>query len=188
MRVPDAILRLLAGDAVVDLATGEERSPDADTTALLAFLSSVIDVRTMVEVGSSGGVTAGAFVAGHRGHGIVTSVEADRDAHDEAHGRLSGPISEGKVRLMHGDLREVLGRLTDGGYGLALLQHDPRGYDGILDEVVRLLVPSGIVIARRVLDPEAADDVAPFLQRIAELTNSATVLDLDGGLLLARLA
>jgi predicted O-methyltransferase YrrM len=186
--VPAAILRLLASDQVVDLVSGEPESPDSQCAALLAFLTSICDVRALVEIGSADGVTAGALVAGQRTRGIVTSIESDRAAHDAALARLAGPISDGRVRLMHGATAEVLSRLTDGGYGLALMQQDPAQYDAILDQVIRLVAPGGIIIARRVLAPEQADAIAPFLQRIAEISAHATIVDIDGGLLLATLA
>lgn len=187
MPVPDAVLRLLATDDLVKLTSDHPSAPDAETTALLAWISSVTGARTMVEIGSADGVTAGALVAGQRDRGIVTSVESDRTAHDAAQARLAGPITDGRVRLMQGVIADVLDRLTDDGYGLALVQHDPSDYENVLEDLLRLLVPGGVLIARRVLDPEHADDLAPFLQRVAEEASTCTILDLDGGLLLATI-
>lgn len=175
----------MASSAVLDLASGEPGTPSPDGAAFLAFLAAVCGKRTMVEVGSAGGVTAGALVAGQRSRGIVTSIESDRSSHDVAVARLATPISEGRVRLMNGAISEVLARLSDDGYGLALLQHDPADYDRLLDEVLRLLEPDGVLLARGVLAPEHADQVAPFLQRVAERATSCTIIDLDGGLLMA---
>lgn len=186
MPVPEAVLQLLVSDEVQAAATGDD-APGPEVLGLLSWIASTVETRAMVEIGSAGGSTAAAMIAGQRVRGIVTSIDNDLDSHKAAQARLGGAVSEGRARLMHGPVVDVLGRLTDSGYGLCLLQHDPGAYDDLLDDVLRLLTPGSILLARRVLDPEKADDVAPFLQRIAEKAQTSTIVDVDQGLLLATL-
>lgn len=190
MSVPDAVLRLLVSDEVTAVAanTGQaEDGPGAEVLGLLSWIASTLETRAIVEIGSARGATAAAMISAQRVRGIVTSIDNDRDSHDAAQRRLAQPVGEGRVRLMHGPVVDVLGRLTDGGYGACLLQNDPGAYDDLLDDVLRLLAPGSLLLARRVLDPEKADDVAPFLQRIAEKAVTSTIVDVDQGLLLATL-
>jgi predicted O-methyltransferase YrrM len=98
-----------------------------------------------------------------------------------------------RVRAIEGDPAAVLPRLADGAYDLVLLQ---TSVDPVhLDHALRLARPGGVIILRGTLQEGAravvrglvGDTEQSVLERLAEADNvDATVLPIDGGLVLAR--
>jgi len=186
--------RLFAEEAtvVVDARARatEARPPSPEEASLLAWLATrppddgPIDV---VEVGADGGVGALRIVAALPAHGTLTVIEADTNAHALTSEAAEVGGQADRVRAILGEPSDVLPRLADGRYGMCVLQCSPARYLGLLPEVLRLLAPGGILVARGVLRRgEHGAALARFLESVASMdTLRSVVLEEHDGLLLA---
>jgi predicted O-methyltransferase YrrM len=182
---PDAVVaaRERLGDDVT--------APAPEIGALLRWAVHTVHARAVVEVGAAGGLTAAWFLSALPARGVVTSIEEDPHAHGLATELYERLEAGSRVRAILGRPVTVLPRLSDEAYDIVLLQARPALRSEDLDHARRLLRPGGLLLARTVLQAgEHADTVADALLRLAEDEGfSATLLPLDGGLVLAtRLA
>lgn len=159
-------------------------APAAEIGALLAVLAS--SARSVVEVGSAGGVTGRWLLRGMPDRGILTSLEPQRDVHDRTSVALATAAADGRARPIQGDAATVLGRLADDGYQLVLLQTPPATLADLLAESFRVLAPGGVLIARRVLADDTVDQTT-FLSEVRDAATSFTLLPIDDGLLVAKI-
>lgn len=156
---------------------------DALTGRLLAALTGARQPRGIVEVGSAEGLTA-AWMASAVGRTVITTVEPDAAAADRARLVHESAGLPGIVRLLHSAAAdELLDRLSDAQYELAVIQTDPA--PGILAEIRRLLVPGGTLIVRRA-DVWFAHSAE--LARLLDSPNQTVVhLPINEGLVIATL-
>jgi len=153
-----------------------------EVASLLRLLAEASEVRHAVEVGSSGGVTGGWLMAGMGARGVLTSIESDSHQHTLASAAYADLGVGDRVRAILGDAATVLGRLSDDQYDLVLLQGPEVSRHLVAAE--RLLRDGGLLVVRGV---DAADGAAVLEAISGQDRWMATVLPLDGGLLLARL-
>jgi predicted O-methyltransferase YrrM len=153
-----------------------------EVAALLRVLAEAGEVRHAVEVGSSGGVTGGWLITGMGGRGVLTSIESDSHQHTLATAAYADLGVSDRVRAILGDPATVLGRLSDDQYDLVLLQG--AGMADHMAAAQRLLRDGGLLVARGVDDADGLTVLEAISQDDAW---TATVLPVDGGLLLARL-
>jgi predicted O-methyltransferase YrrM len=114
--------------------------------ATLRFLASVIDARSVVEVGTGTGVSGLWLLRGMRSDGVLTSVDLEAEHQRLARESLTeAGIESRRYRLISGAAMNVLPRLTDGHYDLVFLDGDKAEYADYLGEAVRLLRPGGVV-------------------------------------------
>lgn len=134
--------------------------------AALRFLTSLIEARAVVEIGTGTGVSGTWMLRGMRPDGVLTTVDTEAE-----HQRLArqafteAGIPPQRVRLISGAALEVLPRLTDGHYDLVFADGDKTEYAEYLAEALRLLKPGGIVVFDNAL---WHDRVADPAQRDAE--------------------
>ena len=158
------------------------RPPAVEVVALLRLLAETGEVRHAVEVGSSGGVTGGWLMAGMGPRGVLTSIESDSHQHTLATAAYADLGVTDRVRAILGDAATVFGRLSDDQYDLVLLQTSTTA--SFVAESERLLRDGGLLVVRGVDAP----DGRAVLEAIGRQDHwTATVLPVDGGLLLARL-
>lgn len=153
-----------------------------EVAALLRLLAETGEVRHAVEVGSSGGVTGGWLMAGMGERGVLTSIEVDSHQHTLATAAYADLGVNDRVRAILGDPATVLERLSDDQYDLVLLQGE--GVSDYLGTVQRLLRDGGLLVVRGV---DGADGTVLLEAISGDDAWTATVLPLDGGLLLAHL-
>jgi predicted O-methyltransferase YrrM len=172
--------------AARDRATPATESPSPEVGALLRWAALTCTARSVVEVGSAGGVTGLWLLRGLAERGVLTSIEPDPHTHgltEQAHEQAG---TAERVRSILGDPEAVLPRLSDGAYDLVVFQVVPVRV-GALDHAHRLLRPGGMLVSRGVLRPgEHAEEEARFLTALVEDERfDAAVLPLDGGVVLA---
>lgn len=166
--------------------------------AALRFLASVLDARSVVEVGTGTGVSGLWLLRGMRSDGVLTSVDTEAE-----HQRLAretfneGGIPAQRSRLIAGAALDVLPRLTDGHYDIVFCDGDKHEYSAYLNEALRLLRPGGVVAFDnslwhdQVADPAQRD---PETMAIRELLDqikqdeslTAVLLPVGDGLVLAK--
>jgi len=188
-------LRLLfaAEDAV--MTDARARAEDADPVspeegALLAWLAGRLPRDSgadVVEIGAAGGVGALHLVPALPRDATLTVIEHDTNAHALASEAVEVAGHGERVRSILGVPSEVLPRLADARYAMCVLQGDPRRYATLLDDILRVLVPGGLLVVRGVLRRgEHGAALARFLGSVADSDRlTATVLTEHGGMLLA---
>jgi predicted O-methyltransferase YrrM len=165
--------------------------PSPEVGALLRWAVTAAGARTVVEIGSAGGLSGLWILTALPVGGVLTSLEPDPDGHALAKRAFDGSHAGPRVRAIQGDPGTLLSRLADGSYDLVVLQAEPGAYPEHLQRARALLRPGGMLLARGVLPAgEHAEALTRFLHDLVEDPGfSATVLPLDDGIALAsRLA
>lgn len=188
-----AAVRRLTASEDAPLAAVRARAEQATTPpapevgALLRLLAGVGTVRHAVEIGAAGGVSATWLLAGMGERGVLTSIEADTHLHGLATAGVAETGVADRTRSILGDAATIVDRLSDGQYDLVLLQGDPTLHARLLSDVERLLRPGGLLVARRVL--AVPSGFSALAESVAvDPWSEVTVLPVDDGLLVARLA
>lgn len=129
--------------------------------AALRALASVLDARGVVEVGTGVGVSGLWLLEGMAPTGVLTTIDVDAD-HQRAARRAFAEVGTvpGRVRGITGRAADVLGRLTEGGYDLVLLDADPTGVETYLEKAVALLRPGGVMVVAGATDHDHVGDPA----------------------------
>ncbi len=166
--------------------------------AALRFLTSLLDARAVVEIGTGTGVSGLWMLRGMREDGVLTSVDLEAEHQRLARDsfREAGVPSQ-RFRLISGAALEVLPRLTDGHYDLVFCDGDKEEYGEYLAEAMRLLRRGGVVAFDnalwhdRVADPAQRDpetvSIRELCKRIADDEGLLPLLlPVGDGLLLAR--
>jgi predicted O-methyltransferase YrrM len=173
-------------------AEGVAGLPGPEVGGLLRWAAAVTAARTAVEIGAAGGLSGLWLLQGMDPRGVLTSIEADPHHHGLATAAYAEAGVNERVRSILGDPATVLPRLSDDGYQLCLLQDGHADDPGLLEHALRLLRPGGMLVVRRLAALASgahADGPATLLAELARDGRLvATVLPLDGGVLLATLA
>ncbi|GAB2732605.1 O-methyltransferase [Salinifilum aidingensis] len=112
---------------------------------MLRFLAAVLRAKAAVEIGTAAEGTC-ATVRGMAEDGVLTSIDVDPQAQRKARLALDqAGIPHSRVRLISGAAREVLPRLTEGGYDLVTVRTATTEPAAYLDLGLRLLRPGGVV-------------------------------------------
>lgn len=159
----------------------------------LAFIVAATDAQNLVEIGTGTGLSGLWLLAGNP-LATLTSIDSDPTNHDLAreafaasqHGSTSN-------RLITGKPDEVLPRLNDESYDLALLNATSPALASHFIHALRLVKPGGVVLVSdvlrggRVASPAARDDQTSIIRNlIASLPELGTVwnvLPIGSGLL-----
>ncbi|SDM15922.1 Predicted O-methyltransferase YrrM [Nonomuraea maritima] len=165
--------------------------------AALCFLATVVNAKSVVEIGTGCGVSGLWLLRGMRPDGTLTSVDVEPE-----HQRLArqafteAGFSGGRLRLITGRALDVLPRLSDGGYDMVFADGSKREYADYLAEAVRLLRVGGVVAFdnmlwhNRVADPAQRDADTVTLREVGKLVQSderlrSVLMPLGDGLLAA---
>jgi predicted O-methyltransferase YrrM len=161
--------------------------PPPEVGALLRWAVRAADARTVIEVGSAGGISGAWMLSALPAGGVLTSIEPDPRLHELATETYRSLSVGSRPRSIQGEPGTVLPRLADDSYDLLLLQAEPNGYPDDLVHARRLLRDGGLLVARGVLrgGPDG-DALERFVDALADDPGFvATVLPVDGGLALA---
>ena len=175
-------------EAARERAAGS-RPVSPEEGALLRWLAGRLprDAADVVEIGAAGGVGALHVIPALPAKATVTTIESDTESHALAAEALEVAGHHDRVRAILGDPGEVLPRLADGRYAMCVLQCSPTRYLPLLDDVLRVLAPGGLLVVRGVLRRgEHGQALARLLGAVAEHEGiDATVLHEHEGVLLA---
>ena len=166
--------------------------------AALRLLASVLEARSVVEIGTGTGVSGMWLLRGMRPDGVLTTVDIEAE-----HQRLAretfteGGIAPQRARTIAGAALDVLPRLTDGHYDMVFCDGDKAEYSAYLTEALRLLRPGGVVAFDnalwhdRVADPAQRDEetvaIRDLGRTVAEHDGLVSVLlPVGDGLLVAK--
>ncbi len=177
----------LAGSPPIEPAVG----------ATLAVLAAGVTARSVVSIGSGGGLTGLWLLRGMRSDGVLTALDADPEQLRAARKAFAeAGIPAGRARLIFGTPGEVLPRLSPGAYDMISCAGPPREYADQLDALLGLirvggaLTMHGLLEGGRIADRTARDpdtvawrEVARTIREDESLLSS--VLPIGAGLLVA---
>jgi predicted O-methyltransferase YrrM len=165
--------------------------------ATLAVLAAQTGARSVVSIGSGGGITGLSLLRGMRPDGVLTALDGDPDQLRAARRTFAeAGILPSRARLIFGTPAEVLPRLSSGAYDLVVCAGPPRDYSdevaGLLD-LVRVggtLICHGLLEGGRIADRTARDPQTVAWREVARIirddeTLLSAVLPIGAGLLIA---
>ena len=120
--------------------------------AMLSVLAASVSARSVVSIGSGGGVPGLWLLRGMRPDGVLTALDGDaaqlraaRTAFTEA------GVPPSRTRLIFGTPGEVLPRLLPGAYDLVACSGPPRDYSDQLAGLLDLVHPGGTLVCHGLL-------------------------------------
>jgi predicted O-methyltransferase YrrM len=177
----------LSGPAPVEPAVG----------ATLAVLAAGAGARSVVSIGSGGGLAGLWLLQGMRPDGVLTALDGDADQLRAARAAFAeAGVPSGRTRMIFGTPGEVLPRFSPGAYDMVVCSGPPREYSTHLDALVALvrrggtLAWHGLLEGGRVADRTARDPQTVAWREIARTVRDdetllSAVLPIGSGLLIA---
>jgi len=164
--VPDAIERYLAGlnragDAVLDeIARGNETRGlplvDAEVGALLRVLATSVKATRILEIGTAIGYSGIWLARALPPAGMLVTMECDEARAREARENFARAGLSDKVSVVVGDAQLKIAKVS-GPFDLIFQDGDKKLYTPLLDRLVTLLRPGGLLVTDNVLwDGEVA--------------------------------
>jgi predicted O-methyltransferase YrrM len=165
--------------------------------ATLTLLAAGVGARSVVSIGSGGGVTGLSLLRGMRPDGVLTALDGDPEQLRAARRAFAeAGIPAGRARLIFGTPAEVLPRLSSGAYDMVVCAGPPREYSGHLPgllDLVRIggtLTCHGLLDGGRIADRTARDPQTVAWREIARTIREdenllSAVLPIGAGLLVA---
>ena len=180
--VPDAIERYLAtlnrnGDAVLtEIARrGEERSlplVDAEVGALLRVLAMSVRATRILEIGTAVGYSGILLAGALPPDGMLMTMEMDAERAKEARANFERAGLADRVNVIIGDAQRMLAKLS-GPFDLIFQDGNKQLYMSLLDRLVALLRPAGLLVTDNVLwDGEVVPGYRPTPARPVEDTRA----------------
>jgi predicted O-methyltransferase YrrM len=181
---------------------GAERLPGPPPVApsvgaMLSVLAAGASARSVVSIGSGGGVTGLWLLRGMRPDGVLTALDGDaaqlraaRTAFTEA------GVPQSRTRLIFGTPGEVLPRLSPGAYDLVCCSGPPRDWSDQLPGLLDLVHPGGTLVCHgllaggRIADRSVRDPQTVAWRELVRAVRDdegllAAVLPIGAGLLVA---
>ncbi|MGZ4549411.1 MAG: O-methyltransferase [Blastococcus sp.] len=147
--------------------------------ATLTVLAAGTGARSVVSIGSGGGVTGLSLLRGMRPDGVLTALDGDPEQLRAARRAFAeGGIPAGRARLIFGTPAEVLPRLSSGAYDMVVCAGPPREYAGHLPGLLDLVRVGGTLACHGLLEGgRIADRTARDPQTVAWREVSRTIRD-----------
>jgi predicted O-methyltransferase YrrM len=165
--------------------------------SLLAVLAAGVEARSVVSIGSGGGLAGLWLLRGMRTDGVLTALDGDPEQLRAARKAFADArVAPGRARLIFGTPAEVLPRLSPGAYDLVVCDGSPREYAEHLPALLDLvrvggsLTCHGLLAGGRIADRTARDPQTVAWREIARTiredeTLLSAVLPIGPGLLVA---
>jgi predicted O-methyltransferase YrrM len=178
---------LLAGSPPVQPAIG----------AALAVLAAGVEARSVVSIGSGGGLAGLWLLRGMRTDGVLTALDGDPEQLRAARKAFAAAgVAAGRARLIFGTPAEVLPRLSPGAYDMVVCDGPPREYSehlAALLDLVRVggtLTCHGLLEGGRIAERTARDPQTVAWREISRAVREdetllSAVLPIGTGLLVA---
>jgi len=165
--------------------------------AALAVLASTVGARSVVSIGSGGGLAGLWLMRGMRTDGVLTALDGDPEQLRAAKKAFTeAGIAASRARLIFGTPAEVLPRLSSGAYDMVVCAGPPREYSEHLDALLGLvrvggaLILHGLLEGGRIADRTARDPQTVAWREVSRTiredeTLLSAVLPIGAGLLVA---
>jgi predicted O-methyltransferase YrrM len=165
--------------------------------ATLAVLAAGVAARSVVSIGSGGGLAGLWLLRGMRSDGVLTALDGDPEQLRAARKAFAeAGVAPSRARLIFGTPGEVLPRLSSGAYDMVVCAGPPKEYSNHLAQLLGLVRVGGMLILHGLLeDDRVADRTARDPQTVAwrevartvreEEALLSAVLPIGAGLLVA---
>jgi predicted O-methyltransferase YrrM len=165
--------------------------------ATLAVLAAGVGARSVVSIGSGGGLAGLWLLRGMRADGVLTALDGDPEQLRAARAAFAeAGITPGRARMIFGTPAEVLPRLSSGAYDMVVCAGPPREYSEHLGALLGLVRVGGMLACHGLLEGmRVADRTVRDPQTVAwrEITRTiredetllSAVLPIGNGLLVA---
>ena len=165
--------------------------------AILAVLASGLEARSVVSIGSGGGLAGLWLLRGMRSDGVLTALDGDPEQLRAARKAFAeAGVAPGRARLIFGTPAEVLPRLSPSAYDMVVCDGPPREYSEHLPALLDLvrvggsLTCHGLLEGGRIADRTARDPHTVAWRDIARTVREdetllSAVLPIGTGLLVA---
>ena len=165
--------------------------------ATLALIAAGIEARSVVSIGSGGGLAGLWLLRGMRTDGVLTALDGDPEQLRAARVAFADAgVAAGRARLIFGTPAEVLPRLSPAAYDMVVCDGPPLEYSGHLPALLDLVRVGGTLTCHGLLDGgRIADRTARDPQTVAwreisravgeDETLMSAVLPIGTGLLVA---
>ncbi|WP_411284578.1 O-methyltransferase [Lapillicoccus sp.] len=165
--------------------------------AALRTIAASTGARAVVEIGTGAGVSGLWLMEGMPADGILTTIDIEamhQRAAKEAY--AAAGIAHQRTRVITGRALDVLDRMTDGAYDIALVDGDKDEYPAYVEQATRLLRQGGVMVIDNMLwhdkvaDPAARDETTRTLRDLGKSVRddtafTTTLLPVGDGLLVA---
>jgi len=165
--------------------------------AALRTIAASTGARAVVEIGTGAGVSGLWLMEGMPADGILTTIDIEavhQRAAKEAY--AAAGIAHQRTRVITGRALDVLDRMTDGAYDIALVDGDKGEYPAYVEQATRLLRQGGVMVIDNMLwhdkvaDPAARDETTRTLRDLGKSVRDDTafttnLLPVGDGLLVA---
>ena len=177
----------LAGSPPVQPAVG----------AALAVLAAGVEARSVVSIGSGGGLAGLWLLRGMRTDGVLTALDGDPEQLRATRKAFADAgVAPSRARMIFGTPAEVLPRLSPGAYDMVVCDGPPREYAGHLPALLDLvrvggtLTCHGLLEGGRIADRTARDPQTVAWREISRAVREdetllPAVLPIGTGLLVA---
>jgi caffeoyl-CoA O-methyltransferase len=136
------------------------RAVTPEVGRFLNILARATGARRILEIGTSGGYsTLWLADAARESGGAVTTLELDPVKIERARRNFAEAGADGLVTIVPGDARETVAALEPG-FDFVFLDAEKELYLELLEPLVRLLRPGGVLVADNLLSH--AEELAPF--------------------------
>ena len=188
--VPDAVERYLSGlnrqvDAVLaDIARDGEAQKlplvDAEVGAFLQVLARAVGARRILEIGTAIGYSGTWLARALPAGGMLLTMEMDAERAREARANFARAGVADRTSVIVGDAARMLAKVA-GPFDLIFQDGDKLHYEPMLDRLVQLLRPGGLLVTDNVLwdgevvpgfvsapgrDPRDREAIAAYNERI----------------------
>jgi predicted O-methyltransferase YrrM len=182
--VPDAVERYLAGlnqladSVLLEIARAGEQQGlplvDAEVGGLLRVLATAVGATRILEIGTAIGYSGIWLAAALPANGMLVTMERDRTRAAQARQNFVQAGVVDRVTVMIGDASLMLAKVA-GPFDLIFQDGDKRMYLPMLDRLVELVRPGGLIVTDNVLwDGEVVPGFIAQATRKAEDTRAIT--------------
>lgn len=166
--------------------------------AYLSFLAQLLKAQSVVEVGTGSGVGSLWLLDGMLKSGTLTSIDDEMEHSSIAKIALTeAEIAPSRFRLITNPVMDVMVKLTDRAYDLAIYRHNPEDLTYAISEAERILRSGGVFVidnffgGGKVSDPAQRDPKTVALREAGKALKadsevwSTSLIPVGDGLLLA---
>ncbi len=167
-RLPDPLLKEISSQG------RDARLPivDAEVGALLYVLATAVGARRILEIGTAIGYSGIWLARALHDDGMLLTLEIDADRAATARANFARAGVAQRAHVMVGDAGRLVAKVA-GPFDLIFQDGDKLQYEPLLDRLVALVRPGGLLVTDNVLwDGEVVPDYLPRPSRPVEITRA----------------